>query len=544
MKTFNKTSKWLQRGDTIVEVLVSITILALVLTITFVSTSRSLRQGDSADNRQTATSFAQQQIELIKNIPTASASEYNSLSPTQNFMVCSDGSLKIITTAGSNPCSSPSLGQYSVSDQFDNATGLFTITTTWPGSSTSSGSNDQLTVYYKVPATSAYLPTTCPVGQTGTPPNCTTPPPTCPIGQTGTPPNCVIAPLNPPTVSANSTNWIGASYSQIQLVGTVNPNSATVASTCDFYYSQNDLVNGNGVPNGGATKVPCDQNTSGDTYQPGVVAAAVTATVPVPDGNNYYWHLCASNAAGIACAEGPGYQAPASGGGNPGPWLTSFQWIGNGCGGVSNNCYAWTGTNLANCHINIYGYTGPEPDPNGSLNFTSPPSGGQAPIGDGQPSSADLNCGSNTLSLNQTSGGCGSSCGGGTSGPAWVSFGITYYGNIQRKSTSNGVTRPGWCNDNVHVYLVCFVFVTSGEAAIGGGCTVSWTNPNQQYFVEKQFNGNTADTGFAGTGGVLGWNMNPNSDLTQNPGSGPLTVSCTNLPTKTWVSPGLWDINT
>ena len=37
-------------------------------------------------------------------------------------------------------------------------------------------------------------PDTCPTGQTGTPPNCTTPPPaTCPTGQTGTPPKCLPA---------------------------------------------------------------------------------------------------------------------------------------------------------------------------------------------------------------------------------------------------------------------------------------------------------------------------------------------------------------
>lgn len=37
----------------------------------------------------------------------------------------------------------------------------------------------------------APAPTTCPAGQVGTPPNCTTPPPAqCPAGQTGTPPNC------------------------------------------------------------------------------------------------------------------------------------------------------------------------------------------------------------------------------------------------------------------------------------------------------------------------------------------------------------------
>lgn len=37
----------------------------------------------------------------------------------------------------------------------------------------------------------APAPPTCPAGQVGTPPNCTTPPPAqCPAGQTGTPPNC------------------------------------------------------------------------------------------------------------------------------------------------------------------------------------------------------------------------------------------------------------------------------------------------------------------------------------------------------------------
>ena len=38
---------------------------------------------------------------------------------------------------------------------------------------------------------------TCPEGQTGTPPNCV-PPPTCPEGQVGTPPNCTTPPPPPP----------------------------------------------------------------------------------------------------------------------------------------------------------------------------------------------------------------------------------------------------------------------------------------------------------------------------------------------------------
>ncbi len=43
-------------------------------------------------------------------------------------------------------------------------------------------------------------PPSCPAGQVGTPPNCTTPPPgqTCPAGQTGTPPDCTKPPKDPP----------------------------------------------------------------------------------------------------------------------------------------------------------------------------------------------------------------------------------------------------------------------------------------------------------------------------------------------------------
>jgi len=38
-------------------------------------------------------------------------------------------------------------------------------------------------------------PAACPAGQTGTPPNCQPPPAACPAGQTGTPPNCEPPPL-------------------------------------------------------------------------------------------------------------------------------------------------------------------------------------------------------------------------------------------------------------------------------------------------------------------------------------------------------------
>lgn len=56
----------------------------------------------------------------------------------------------------------------------------------------------------KTPATYSVINPSCPAGQVGTPPNCTTPPPaTCPAGQIGTPPNCTTpatpAPVPTPT---------------------------------------------------------------------------------------------------------------------------------------------------------------------------------------------------------------------------------------------------------------------------------------------------------------------------------------------------------
>jgi hypothetical protein len=63
----------------------------------------------------------------------------------------------------------------------------------------------------------AFPQATCPAGQTGTPPNCTTPPsPTCPAGQTGTPPNCTTPPS--PTCPAGQTG--------------TPPNCTTPPSTC------------------------------------------------------------------------------------------------------------------------------------------------------------------------------------------------------------------------------------------------------------------------------------------------------------------------
>lgn len=78
----------------------------------------------------------------------------------------------------------------------------------------------------------------CPAGQTGTPPNCTTPPPaTCPVGQTGTPPNCVTPPT-PPT-----TGYPDASNTGVK-AGITRTNSGSISTSSDGQVIQNLNING------------------------------------------------------------------------------------------------------------------------------------------------------------------------------------------------------------------------------------------------------------------------------------------------------------
>jgi type II secretory pathway pseudopilin PulG len=145
-----KRNIW-QAGDTIIEVLISIMILSLVLAVTFVSTSRSLQQGTDANNRQQATSFAQQQIEIIKNAVALNSSNVTNYEQQPGaFCVAPDGTTQPITV-NSNPCQFASQ-QYNISDSFQS--GLFTVNATWTNQQ---GTNDNLVFYYRVPDTSIYL---------------------------------------------------------------------------------------------------------------------------------------------------------------------------------------------------------------------------------------------------------------------------------------------------------------------------------------------------------------------------------------------------
>jgi type II secretory pathway pseudopilin PulG len=164
----HRRARDLENGDTIVEVLISMTILALVLAATFVSTSHSLQTGTDSTDRQQALTYAQQQVETIKDgINSGAYNQYFGLSsqtpgqeltPTQAFCIPTSGESagqpRVINSPGDvTICSS---GQYQLNDSFSSSTGLITINVTWSGSTSSGSTSNKLTVYYNIPDPGAY----------------------------------------------------------------------------------------------------------------------------------------------------------------------------------------------------------------------------------------------------------------------------------------------------------------------------------------------------------------------------------------------------
>jgi prepilin-type N-terminal cleavage/methylation domain-containing protein len=144
-----------QAGDTIIEVLVSVSILALVLSIAYASTSRSLQNGVDSSNRQRALALAEQQVEIIKNAAVSNRAALGAYHSAPGTAFCID-STKIGSPTqygDSAPTSSACHlinSVYDLSDTY-NVSGLFTIIASWSSAVSGSSGNSQLTIYYRAP---------------------------------------------------------------------------------------------------------------------------------------------------------------------------------------------------------------------------------------------------------------------------------------------------------------------------------------------------------------------------------------------------------
>ena len=146
MRAIGHTLRLHQRGDTIVEVLISIAVISLVLGGAYVTTQRSLLASRDAQERGNALKLTEGQLEQLKNIASSSnASTLFGSGTTGTFCVVG-GSIVSASNAG---CAVDSAGQptgkepvYHLSATRSGNT--FTVVNTWASLINSTNDNVQL----------------------------------------------------------------------------------------------------------------------------------------------------------------------------------------------------------------------------------------------------------------------------------------------------------------------------------------------------------------------------------------------------------------
>ncbi len=126
-------------GDTLVEVMVSMSILGLVMGAAFATSRHSLQSGLQSSYRDQADSYARQQVELIKKLDV-SGSLIGYQDP--NFCINPNGPIKQAVSNDTHLCPLPvgsgNPTQYSVVDKYDSATKIYTVEVQWPSSNANS----------------------------------------------------------------------------------------------------------------------------------------------------------------------------------------------------------------------------------------------------------------------------------------------------------------------------------------------------------------------------------------------------------------------
>lgn len=103
-----------QRGDTIVEVLISIAVVSMILGGAYVTTNNSLRATRAAEERTAALKLVQGQLEFVKSMMSSDAGYAALQSAPQNFCIVAN---TIATAQPSTPASSTAACQVGADGQ-------------------------------------------------------------------------------------------------------------------------------------------------------------------------------------------------------------------------------------------------------------------------------------------------------------------------------------------------------------------------------------------------------------------------------------------
>lgn len=141
-----------QRGDTIVEVLISITIISLILGGAYVTTNKSLVATRRAQERANALKLAESQLEQIKGVVATSPSDiFGGTAPSPFCVYATGGVLKVVAASNVNCTVNTSGVATTVEPKFrlsvTRSGNTFTITDTW--NDLTNATTDQVTLKYR-----------------------------------------------------------------------------------------------------------------------------------------------------------------------------------------------------------------------------------------------------------------------------------------------------------------------------------------------------------------------------------------------------------
>lgn len=139
-----------ERGDTIVEVLISIAILSLILGGAFVTTNNSLQGNRAAQERVNALKLVESQLEQIKNLAKTNSSAIFGSAVPASFCISNAGTVVSSSAAAcavgtdGNPTGTEPIFHISITQ----SSNVFTITSVW--NNIRGGSQENLQMVYKV----------------------------------------------------------------------------------------------------------------------------------------------------------------------------------------------------------------------------------------------------------------------------------------------------------------------------------------------------------------------------------------------------------
>jgi Tfp pilus assembly protein PilV len=265
-----KNHTHLSRGDTIVEVMLCMLILAVVMAAAYATSTRSLKSGIDISNRSQALTYAQQQIEAIKAIAIAHPSDVAAFRIDRPFCINPATSALVEVNPTTHLCPLPvgssgsTASPYSVAVNYNQTSKSFVATVQWPSSDSTTA---QTSLQYK--PQDSKVSSTCETSG-----NCTIPQEDAPTAPNSPAVRLRVLPgILAPTPNSTTVTWDNISRATSCDAPVPSPNTPAVSGWAGSKSISGGSMTFNNFTNDTTFTISC--------YRAGAPTTTVTATVGV-----------------------------------------------------------------------------------------------------------------------------------------------------------------------------------------------------------------------------------------------------------------------